>query len=83
MVIKVINKNASWTKLIFAGTLSVETDFVKILFVVNIILSHVVNESSIILSTYSPFLQLHAAGFQQMITHTQFFLWFLHSHWHL
>ena len=38
--------------------------FVKVLFVASIISSHVITEWSIILPKYSPFWQLHAAGFQ-------------------
>ena len=42
----------------------VETVFNGNVFVVSIIPSHVINESSIIFMKYLPFLQLRVAGFQ-------------------
>ena len=59
--------------MIFAATI-----FVKVLFVVPIISSHVITESSIILLAYLPFLQLHVAAFQIYIyffAHMMFFFY--------
>ena len=44
--------------------LFIVTVFVKTVFIASIISSHVTTESSIILATYLPFTQVHAAGFQ-------------------
>ena len=65
-------------QLLFVGTV-----FVKIVFVVSIISSHVITESSIILHTFLPFSQLHIAGLQISLSHTRWVFWVLHSHRHL
>ena len=48
----------------FWGMFFVGTVFVRILFVLSIISSHLITELPIMLPAYLPFSQLHVAGFQ-------------------
>ena len=80
-IYKLLLLQVTFFSLKFLGTLFVGTDFVVFVTFVSIILPHEVTESSIILTKYSLFSQVHAAGPQiYFLPHALYSFGFLRSH---
>ena len=81
--VMVINKKDN-KKYKFVKVNFVRTVFLEVFLVVSLVSSHITTESSIILPTYLPFLQLQVEGFQKWrFSHARCPFRSSHSHWQL